>query len=168
MSSKLIDVFRLLAIDMVDFLPFRFFVDLRRYMYRLAGVRIGPTACLYGRQVINFPQRLVIADQCFINGYCLFENAAEVSIGARTYVGPRVNFFTTNHDDVTMTNVVAEIRIGADCWIGGNATLLPGCILESGTTVAACAVMLRGFHRAGFYAGVPGKLKRPSPHDRAE
>jgi acetyltransferase-like isoleucine patch superfamily enzyme len=159
LPAKLADALRLFAIDVADMLPYRLFVEARRQAYRLAGARLGRGACVYGRQIVSHPQRLAIGDGCFINAACCFENEGGVTIGRRTYVGPRVNFLTTNHR-AGMANETAPIRIGDDCWIGGAATLLPGCTLASGTVVAAGAVMLGRVHERGLYAGVPGALKR--------
>lgn len=161
--SKSTDALRLIAIDVTEFLPYRLFTELRRQMYRLAGARIGRAACLYGRQTVAYPERLSIGERAFINAGCLFENEGLVSVGKRTYVGPRVSFLTTNHDALTMANAPSPIRVGDDCWIGGNATLLPGCDLANGTIVAAGTVMLGRPHARGLYAGVPGRFKRETP-----
>ena len=110
--------------------------------------------------MIAYPRRLDIAAGCFINVGCIFENEAEVRIGERSYIGPRVNFFTTDHEPTTMANRPRSIRVGADCWIGGGATLLPGCELADRTVVAAGTVMLGRSYAAALYAGVPGQLKR--------
>lgn len=161
-SSKALDVFRLLLVDAVDILPYRFFVAVRRWSYRLAGARIGRGACLYGRQIVAYPQRLDIGSRCLVNAGCIFENEATIEIGDRCYVGPRVKFFTTDHDAATMANLPRPIRVGADSWIGGGATLLPGCEIADRTIVAAGAVMLGRAYSAGLYAGVPGVRKRPT------
>jgi acetyltransferase-like isoleucine patch superfamily enzyme len=159
-TSKITDGLRQVAIGITDILPYPLFVSIRRYAFELAGARVGPAACIYGRQIVSCPERLELGALCFINANCFFDSEGGVSIGMRTRVGPRVMFLTTNHDETSMTNVVSAIHVGSDCWIGAGATLLAGCELEDGTIVAAGAVMLGRFHKRGLYAGVPGTYRR--------
>jgi acetyltransferase-like isoleucine patch superfamily enzyme len=159
-TSKITDGLRQIAIGITDILPHHLCVSIRRYAFELAGASVGPAACIYGRQIVSYPERLRLGELCFINADCFFESEGGVSIGMRTRVGPRVMFLTTNHDETSMTSVLSAIHVGNDCWIGAGATLLPGCELEDGTIVASGAVMLGRVHKRGFYAGVPGTYKR--------
>lgn len=165
LMTKFVDALRLVAIAISDALPYRLFVGSRAALYRLAGVRVGERACIYGRQIVAYPQRLTIGDGCFVNAACIFENEGAITIGTDTYVGPGVAFLTTNHVAATMTNVARPIAIGARCWIGARAIVLPGCVLADDTVVAAGAVMLGRRYDERFYAGVPAASKKREGDD---
>ncbi len=158
--EKLRDALRLTAIAASDLLPHRLFVALRRSLYRAAGARVGEGVCLYGRQLVLYPQRLVLSDRCFVNVGCTFENAGGVEIGTGSYVGPGVSFLTTNHGR-DFASVTRPIVVGKRVWIGGGAILLPGTIVADGTVIAAGAVVRGDIREPGLYAGVPAVRKSP-------
>jgi len=155
--TKLIDALRQVALALGDVLPHRLFVAQRRALYRLAGVRIGARACVYGRQVVLYPERLEIGDDCFVNVGCTFENEGGVRIGAGTYVGPGVQFLTTNHRGPGFRNETAAIEVGERVWIGGGAIVLPGARLGEGVVVGAGAVVRGSLAQPGLYVGVPAR-----------
>lgn len=160
MFTKICDAFRLTLISLGDVLPYSLFVRQRRALYVLAGAKVAADACVYGGQIIAFPQRLSLAPRCFVNARCIFENVANVSIGEDSYIGPAVLFNTTNHEPGTMVAKHAPIVVGRRVWIGGGAILLPGVTVEDDAVIAAGAVLPAGIYSAGLYAGVPAVRHR--------
>jgi maltose O-acetyltransferase len=47
------------------------------------------------------------------------------------------------------------VTIEDGCWIGANATVLPGVRIAGGTVIAAGAVVTRDCEPNSLYAGVP-------------
>ena len=141
-------------------LPWPLFVGWRARLLRAAGVRIGHGARVFGHLIIAHPEHLIIGAGAFINVQCTFEGAGEIMIGDGTFVGPGVQIATTHHAPHDMSLEAHAVSIGASCWIGAGALFMPGCILESGSTVAAGTVMLGRLYHAGVYAGVPARLIR--------
>jgi acetyltransferase-like isoleucine patch superfamily enzyme len=70
-----------------------------------------------------------------------------IQIGDYTNIGPGVGIISGNHDliDNSIYTKHLPIRIGAFCWIGMNAVVLPGVILGDFTTVGAGAVVTKSF-----------------------
>lgn len=56
------------------------------------------------------------------------------------------------------------VRIGAGCWIGSRATILPGVTVAPGCVVAAGALVTKDTEPKGIYAGVPAKRIRDVTH----
>ena len=50
------------------------------------------------------------------------------------------------------------IKIENECWIGANATILPGVVIGRGSTVAAGAVVTKYVPEYSLVAGVPAKI----------
>jgi maltose O-acetyltransferase len=87
----------------------------------------------------------------------------ELLIGAGSIIGPDVMIVDTRHvyghgqllraSGVRVNNVV----VGANCWIGGRASIMPGVRIERDVVIAAGSVVTRNCESYGVYAGVPAK-----------
>jgi acetyltransferase-like isoleucine patch superfamily enzyme len=86
-----------------------------------------------------------------------------IEIGDYTNIGPNVGIISANHDLIDNERFSADqpIRIGAFCWIGMGAVILPGIELGNHTIVGANAVVTHSFPQ-GFcvIAGNPAKIVR--------
>ncbi len=84
-----------------------------------------------------------------------------IEIGDFANIGPNVGLISTNHDliDNRMFTADQPIRIGAFCWIGMGAVILPGITLGDHTVVGANAVVTGSFPE-GYcvIAGNPAKV----------
>lgn len=70
-----------------------------------------------------------------------------VEIGDFTNIGPNVGIISANHDLIDNSRYIVgpPIRIGAFCWIGMGAVILPGVELGDHTIVGANAVVTGSF-----------------------
>ncbi len=98
---------------------------------------------------IYFPDRMVRGKEVFPgdspNNFIDATNGIE--IGDYTNIGPGVGLISGNHDviDNSIYTNHPPIRIGAFCWLGMNAIVLPGVQLGDFTTVGAGAVVTKSF-----------------------
>lgn len=53
-----------------------------------------------------------------------------------------------------------EIHIGEDCWIGGNASILPGITIGRGSVVGAGSIVTKDVPDFTIVAGNPAKVIR--------
>lgn len=100
---------------------------------------------------------------CYINA----QNGIE--IGDHTNLGPGVGLVSANHDPYDNDAFVPgpPIRLGAHCWIGMNAVILPGVELGDHTIVGAGAVVTRSFPQgAVVIAGNPARVIRELDPER--
>jgi hypothetical protein len=95
---------------------------------------------------------------------CYFQNfAAAITIGRGSYIGPNVGIITANHDPEDLDRHLpgAPVTIGARCWIGMNAVVMPGVVLGDRTIVGAGSVVTKSFPEGRcFVAGVPARIVR--------
>ena len=71
-------------------------------------------------------------------------------IGPRTLLGPNVSLYAATHpldhevrNGCTGPESGKEIDIGADCWLGGGVTVLPGIKIGRGCVVGAASVVTK-------------------------
>lgn len=121
---------------------------------------IEPTfRCDYGTQI-------TLGDYFYANYDCIFLDVAPITIGSRVLMGPRVGLYTAGHPTAPeVRNLGLEfghpITIGDDVWIGGNAVLCPGVTVESGSIIAAGAVVTRDIPSGVIAGGNPCRVLRP-------
>lgn len=106
-----------------------------------------------------------LAEDVFVNFNCTFLDCGGIEIGARTLVGPDCKLYTAQHPtDFAERRQPVErglsIRIGADCWLGGNVTVCPGVTVGDRVIVAAGSVVVHDLPDDVLAAGNPAVVKR--------
>ncbi len=116
-----------------------------------------PFFCDYGYNIS-------CGDQVYFNVNCLVLDSAKVIIGSHVFFAPGVQIYTANHPiDATLrkTNENAlPITIGNDCWIGGNAIILPGITIGNGCVIGAGSVVTKDIPDNSLAVGNPAKVIR--------
>lgn len=139
-------------------------LSLRRWLLRLAGLRIG--AQVTGLKRCGFEtKRVSIGDGSFLNVGCWFEGAGRVDIGRNVFFGPEVMVITSVHEidsdgQAARMPSPGRVSIGDRCWLGARATILPGVTIGEGTIIGAGAVVTRDCKPGAVYAGVPARQIR--------
>ena len=86
--------------------------------------------------------KVILHDGVFINNSCSFNCLERIEIGAGTMMGEGVRFY--DHDHIYTAETIekwqwttAPIRVGRDCWIGSNVTILKGVTIGDNTIIGA-------------------------------
>ena len=86
--------------------------------------------------------KVILHDGVFINNSCSFNCMERIEIGAGTMMGEGVRFY--DHDHIYTAETIekwqwttAPIRVGRDCWIGSNVTILKGVTIGDNTIIGA-------------------------------
>lgn len=97
-----------------------------------------------------------------ISGGCYVQGGNGIQIGDDTIFAPNVVIVSANHsmDDITKSESAPPIKIGARCWIGANAVILPSVELGDDVVVGAGSVVTKSFPSRSVIAGVPASLLR--------
>lgn len=111
------------------------FMPLKNSIYRAMGAKIGENVAfgLEASMEIFYPEL--------------------VEIGDNTIIGYNVTLLT--HEILTDEWRTGRIRIGRDCVVGANSTVLPGVTIADGTVVAAGSLV--NCDVSGFVGGVPAR-----------
>jgi acetyltransferase-like isoleucine patch superfamily enzyme len=92
-------------------------------------------------------------------------DSALVTIGSRVLIAPNVTIVTERHGVEVQSRrdgiVYAQpVTIGDDCWIGVNATILPGVTIGKGSVIGAGAVVTRDIPPFSLAWGVPARVQK--------
>lgn len=100
-----------------------------------------------------------------MNRQVFIDASAPVKVGTHVQFGQRASVITSSHaigDSAIRggTPLRLPVTIGDGCWIGTNATILPGVTVAEGCIIAAGAVVTKDTTSDGLYAGVPARRIR--------
>ncbi|MCK6601123.1 MAG: acyltransferase [Bacteroidetes bacterium] len=108
---------------------------------------------------------ILIGDNSAVGAQSFIGGQGGVEIGKDVIMGPGVRIFSENHlfsrADLPIRlqgEIRQGVKIGDNCWIGANVTILDGSNLGTGCVVAAGAVVNKVFPDNSVIAGVPAKL----------
>ncbi|KAH3666339.1 hypothetical protein OGAPHI_004528 [Ogataea philodendri] len=100
-----------------------------------------PFSCDYGYNII-------VGDNFYVNYNASFVDASLIIIGNNCMFGPNVSLVTATHPLDVNSRLAGEeyalpIRIGDNCWLGANVTILPGVTLGDNVVVGAGATVTK-------------------------
>jgi acetyltransferase-like isoleucine patch superfamily enzyme len=159
----------LVALGVTALLPPFALTRIRVRVLRLGGVAVGPGTTVWGKISIagarEAASNVVIGAECGINGGCVFDAAAPITIGDGVAMGHEVMIVTSGHrpgpPGRRAAQVYAEpVVIGRGAWLGARVVVLPGVEIGEGAVVAAGAVVNRNVEPHTLVAGVPARKVR--------
>lgn len=110
--------------------------------FRKCGLRIGSNTHIF-------------SDLSGAEGYL-------ISIGDNTTISNNVSLIThdssVSHYIENVTDVFGEIKIGNNCFIGMNTTILPGCSIADNCVIGAGSVLTKSINEVGtVWCGNPAR-----------
>lgn len=139
---------------------------------------MGSTSSMYNPVTISYDRQSVwlletehgrcrLGKNVFVNFNSTWIDTCEISVGARTLIGPNCSFFSGTHPlDPYLRNGTRgpeagkPVSIGEDCWFGGNCIVLPGVTIGKGVTVGAGSVVTKDVPDYHCVAGNPARIIR--------
>ncbi len=114
--------------------------------------------CDYGN-LISF------GDRIYINTNCTLLDGGKITFGDDLLMGPNVQIITVNHptdpaERLNKTNLISDVKIGNNVWIGAGAIILPGVAIADGVVVGAGSVVNKNLNANCLYVGNPVKKIR--------
>ena len=101
-------------------------------------------------------------ENVFFNVNCVVLDETKVTIGSNVFFGPCVQIYTASYPleaILRRTHKVSKpVTIGNDCWIGGNAIILPGITIGNGCVIGAGAVVTKNIPDNCMAVGNPAKI----------
>ena len=113
----------------------------------------------------DYGNRTTFGTGCFVNHGCYFMDGGSITIGDNAFIGPFCGFYTATRPlQYEKRNKGLEkalpIKVGNNCWFGGNVTILPGVTIGDGCVIAAGSVVTSDIPDNSVAAGVPAVVKK--------
>lgn len=148
--------FELMLLRFSGHIPISF---VRKFIYRVAGVKIGKGSTIH--MWCNFfnPFGVSIGEDTIIGDHAFLDGRAKLTIGNHVDIGSSVLIYNSEHDvDSDSFKAIEEpVTIEDYVYIGARVTILPGVKIGKGAVVASGAVVTEDISSMSIVGGVPAK-----------
>jgi len=115
---------------------------------------------------VNYPQRLVVGDSCYLARNAWIQAMGKVTLEDEVVCGPYVVIASTNHSFIGDSTVGGSscpqpIHVGKGTWIGARVVITAGVTIGRGNLIAAGAVVTRDTPDHVIVGGVPARVIGP-------
>ncbi|GAA5942808.1 acetyltransferase [Sporobolomyces koalae] len=122
----------------------------------------------------DYGDRVVLGKGVYTNFGFIALDTCTITLGDRCLFGPNVHLYAATHpldpavrQGTTGPELGGPIDIGADCWFGGNVTVLPNVKIGRGVTVGAGSVVTKSVPPFVVVVGNPARIVRKIESDWA-
>ena len=132
----------------------------KRWLLRLFGARIAPTAIVYSSAKVYYPANLTMeAYSCLASDVDCY-NVAPIPIGANSTVSHGAYLGTASHDITDPLNhlITAPIIIKDQAWVAAGAFVGMGVTIGQGAVVGARAAVFKSVEPWTVVGGNPAKF----------
>ncbi len=143
----------------IAYVPFHF---IRLFYYKqIMKFKIGKGSSIHLGCHFTGVTAFTMGINSTLNQYCRIDNRAGIVIGNNVSVSPDVDLITADHDIHTQScdGRQKEIIIKDFVFIGSDAMILPGIIMEEGSVLGAKSLLTKSTVAYGIYVGIPAQLK---------
>ena len=132
---------------------------LRRFAYRMSGIKIGKGSAIHMNAVFYYPPNISIGNDSIIGEKTVLDGRDKLIIGNHVDIASEVMIYNGEHDinDESFRAVNAPVIIEDYVFIGPRAIILPGVTIKKGAVVAAGAVVTKDVPEYTVVGGVPAK-----------
>jgi len=135
---------------------------LQQLIKQLFGT-VGTGSEVRPRFICDYGYNIHVGNNFFANFDCILLDTCPITIGDNVLLAPRVQIYTAAHplDIQKRTSWLGcgkAVSIGNNCWLGGNAVVLPGVHLGNNVIVGGGAVVTKSFGHNVVIAGNPARV----------
>lgn len=141
----------------VGYIPFH---HVRRFYYRLFGIKIGRGSTIHMYASFYKPSNIEIGKDTIVGEWAVLDGRDKLIIGDHVDIASQVMIYNAEHDihskDFTKAHM-GPVKIGDYVFIGPRAIILPNVKIGRGAVVAAGAVVAKDVDELSIVGGVPAK-----------
>lgn len=132
----------------------------KRFLLRLFGAKIHPTAVVYSSAKVYYPANLIMERYACLASDVDCYNVAPIKIGANSTISQGAYLCTASHDTTNPLNplITAPIVIEDQAWIAAGAFVGMGCTIGQGAVVGARAAVFKDVEPWTVVGGNPAKF----------
>lgn len=148
--------FKLMILRWVGFIPSHL---IRKSVYRLAGIKIGPGSTIHMWANFFQPKNITIGQDTIVGDHAFLDGRAPLIIGNHVAIASQVLIYNSEHNihSPNFDPLEEPVEIGDYVFIGARAIILPGIKIGKGAVVAAGAVVTKDVPEMTIVGGVPAK-----------
>lgn len=149
--------FELMFLRWVGHIPFH---SIRRFFYRLTGMRIGRGSTIHMWANFFDPKNIEIGEGTIIGNNAFLDGRAPLIIGNHVDIASEIMIYNSEHD-ITAEDFRAieeSVEIGDYAFIGPRVIVLPGVKVGMGAIIGAGAVVTKDIPDFAIAGGVPAKV----------
>ena len=138
------------------------FFSLKRFLLRIAGIKVGENSKIVGKIKIGTVANLSIGKECWIgSGLSIYGNG-NVYIEDKCDLAPDIAFITGTHRVGTKERragkgISQNIRIEESCWIGARVTIMGGVTVFKSSIIGTCSLVTKDIKSDVIAFGIPAK-----------
>ncbi len=146
--------FEILLLHIIGYIPMH---HIRRFFYRLAGVKIGKGSTIHTGARFYNPRNIRIGEDSIVGEGAVLDGRGKLSIGSHVDIATEVMIYNCQHDidSVDFSPVCEAVVIDDYVFIGSRAIILPGVHIKKGAVVAAGAVVTKDIEEGVIVGGIP-------------
>lgn len=136
----------------------------RKLKKRFKNVLFGSNIWIENMELI---ENLTFEKYAYIGSDAIMSLRGMIYIGNNVILGPKVTLWTYNHNynskyflpyGEKKEDIIKDITIRDNVWIGMGVTVLPGVTIEEGVVVAAHSVVTKDIPKGAIVAGNPASI----------
>lgn len=146
--------FEVFVLHCIGFFPSHF---IRRFFYRLAGIKIGAGSAVHTGARFYNPINIKIGEDTIIGEKAVLDGRDKLIIGNHVDIASEVMIYNSEHD-IESSNFQAihkPVVVEDYVFIGPRAIILPGVTIGKGAVVAAGAVVTKNVDAFQIVGGIP-------------
>lgn len=134
----------------------------RRFLLRLFGAKIDPTARIHPGVRVWYPPNLTMHAQSTLGPKVICYSMAPITLEAYALASQGAHLCAGTHDidDPHFSLVASPITLKARSWVAAEAFVGPGVTIGEGAVLGARAVTVKDLAPWGVYVGNPAKFLR--------
>lgn len=139
---------------------------LRRFFYKMSGVKLGKNVIIRENVMIYRPYNLELGDNTELGFGTVISAVEKIKIGKNVAIGPFCAIYDNNHkmpkgDGDALTT--SPVEIDSDSWIGTHAIILQGVKIGRNVTVGAGSVVMNDLPDNAVAIGNPARVIKKNP-----
>ena len=113
----------------------------------------------------DYGENIHVGENFYANFGCVILDSAEVIIGDDCLMGPQAGIYTSFHpvkpnERLSGFGYAASVRLGNNCWIGGNTAINPGVSIGDNVVIASGSTVTKDFGNNLLIGGTPAIVIR--------
>lgn len=150
--------FKVYILHFVGHIPFH---HVRRFFYRLAGIKIGKGSTIHMHARFYDPKNIEIGEDTVIGEFTTLDGRDKLKIGNHVAITSEVMIYNSEHDinEKYFRPIYGQVIIDDYVFVGPRVIILPNTTIGKGAIVGAGAVITKDIPPYAIAAGVPAKIK---------